>query len=202
MRDPATPAESPDARYAALRERQLKMLGELAEIGLELARGIEAESKRPGADPYAAMLAYARVARAVRQTILLQSRIIDGPEAERAKAGKSKTLTPADRAAEVKQRILAILDRAIDSGPEAPERAERLRVEAAERLDDEANLLDRPVVEIVADICRALGLRPDWSGLAADVNAAEDVARGDDGGPFEVMWLDSEGWPTPAGDSS
>jgi hypothetical protein len=187
--DPAASA----GRAEALRDRQLQMLGELAEIGLELARAVEAEAKGGELGLDAAILAYARVSRAVRQSIMLQSRLLDGTLAE-GKAAEA----PGARRAEVRARVSRILDRAVEASNEAPERVERLRAEAAERLESErfGDLLERPVVDIVADICNDLGLSPDWMALHADINAAEAVRWGDSDDPGElgVVWLP----PAPA----
>src|SRR5687767_8630850 len=87
--DPALVAPSPAAAPAtdarALIERQLAMLTRLAEIGMEIAEACGREAvAAPGAGEGAAQtperlrdpgLAFARVARAVRMTIALQSRL-------------------------------------------------------------------------------------------------------------------------------
>jgi hypothetical protein len=184
-------------------DRQLQVLGELAEIGLELARAVEAQAKQPEADVEAAVLAYSRVARAVRQTVMLQSRLIRELQAEeRGEADQAEAARA--RRAEVKARVSRILRRAIEAErdePESdrPERIERLKAEAAERLEDYFDeLLERPVAEIIADICGDLGLSPDWRGLADDIAAAEDVARGEE--PEEptrlvVRWLPTQAPP-------
>jgi hypothetical protein len=202
MTDQATigTAEAP-AWARPMLERQLQMLGELAEIGLELARAVEAEAKGPDANLDRAMLAYSRVARAVRQTIMLQSRLIQGPPGEDEAAER-----PAALRAEVKARIGRIVRRVIEGGPETPEGMERLKAEAAERLEAEAfgDVLERPVVEIIAEICKHLGLKPDWAGLVDEINAAETLAAygSEDGTPdkddtVRLWWLYPDG-PRPA----
>lgn len=76
---PSRPAEfrpdDPDWR-ARMLDRQLRMLGELAEMGLDIACAIEAKGRAPGGDPAAAELACARLSRSVEKTIALQSRLI------------------------------------------------------------------------------------------------------------------------------
>jgi hypothetical protein len=186
-----------------LLDRQLRLLGDLAEIGLELARAVEAEARGPEADVQAAVLAYSRIARAVRQTVMLQSRLIRELQAEeRGEAAQAATLRA--RRAEVKQRLSRIFRRAIEAEHDQPERIERLRAEAAERLEDELvrDLLDRPVAEIIADICRDLGLSPDWRGLADDIADAEAVLRGEEPEQptrLEVRWLPTQ--PPPRNSS-
>jgi hypothetical protein len=196
---PADAIDRPADWARHLLDRQLQVLGELAEIGLELARAVEAEAKGPDADVDGAVLAYSRVARAVRQSVMLQSRLIRELLAE--ERGEAAGAEAAHRRkAEVKARMSRILRRAIEAERDDPERIERLKAEAAERLEEElfGDLLQRPVAEIIADICGDLGLSPDWRGLADDIAAAEEAARGEDDEPerLEVRWLPPQG-PAP-----
>jgi hypothetical protein len=89
------PPADPSAAGRALVERQLGVLTELAEIGMEIARGagrcavesLEGDAAATGPDP---TLAYSRAARAVRMTIALQARLLKAlPELDRAEAGRS-----------------------------------------------------------------------------------------------------------------
>ena len=138
-------------------ERQLVMLTRLAEIGMELAEGAAAT-----ADP---ALTYARVARGVRMTIALQSRLLkDLAELDRGDAQAQAAKVAARRA-----RIHTLVERAIEAGQDDEDEIERLSDEARERLydgDEFDDLLDRPIAEVVALICRDLGLAADWSGPA------------------------------------
>jgi hypothetical protein len=179
-------------------DRQLQVLGDLAEIGLELARAVEAGAKGPDADLDKAVLAYSRVARAVRQTIMLQSRLIEVVQADTARAEAI-----AARRASVKARMRTLLRRAIDAEHEAPDRAERLTAEAAERLEADlyGDVLTRPVGEIIADICRDLGLDPDWPALQGEIADIEAVVAGEDrqaGEPdrIQVVWLEPRDGPS------
>jgi hypothetical protein len=71
------PAHPVDDRAHARTERQLELLGALAEIGLEVARAVERRARDAGPDEdlNAIARAYARAARAVRLTVMLQSRL-------------------------------------------------------------------------------------------------------------------------------
>jgi hypothetical protein len=184
--------------------RQLQLLGELAEIGLDIARAIERQIKPVEREPSlaelnAAATAYARVARAVRQTILLQSRLLTESRADSAQAGVLRT------------RASGIVRQAIEGEYDDREKVERLAREAAEGLEREVygDILIRPIGESVRDICRDLGLEPDWPALADTISAAEAFARGDRDtvaapytGPMEVRWLDDDEEPVAAADSS
>jgi hypothetical protein len=195
-------------------DRQLQVLGELAEIGLELARAVEAEAKGPEPDKPdvdrpnldRAVLAYARVARAVRQTIMLQARLIEALQAaEAGEADKARALQA--RRAKVKDAVRRVVRAAVEAEHEAPEAIERLCAEAAERLEAEAfgDLIARPFREIVAEVCADLGLDPDWPALEPKILQAElsiaDEADEDDNGSFDLYWLGDDG-PVRVTDSS
>jgi hypothetical protein len=198
-------AETPDAPDTWARpmlERQLQVLGRLAEAGLEIATALEAQAKGGEAVVQGDVaMAYNRVARAVRQTIMLQSKLIE--------ALRDRESAAADRAAARKANAARIVRGVIeDERDNDAERAERLKAEAAERLEGEdfGDLTTRPFGEVVADICGDLGLSPDWLALAQDCYAAEAALSGKAGaapadepdqGPIEIRWLDSG-----AGDSS
>jgi hypothetical protein len=163
----------------ALIARQLQQLGDLAEIGLEIARAVEARVKAAGPqddlDPFVA--AYARVARAVRLSIMLQSRLIDQRDvAQRREAYDHKQALDFGKARierEVERAVLAA------HGDDKPE-VDRLMTETADRLDleDYGDILQRPVEEVVALICKDLG-------LAADGWVVEGVEEVLDGQPSE-----------------
>ena len=108
-------------------------------------------------------LRFARIARAVRQTLALEEKF----EAERR---ERREAAEAERAAELgerglrrKNRASNIVERMLDDFPEAE--AERLSDSLHERLADaeDADFADRPLGEIVAAICRDLGVTIDWS---------------------------------------
>jgi hypothetical protein len=181
-------------------DRQLQILGRLAEAGLEIAVALETQAK--GGEVVVqgdVAMAYSRVARAVRQTIMLQSKVIEVLQArETARAG---------RKAAARGAAARILKGVIEDGEGGDgEPGERLKAEAAERLEQEdfSDLLTRPFAEVVAGICRDLGLSPDALDLAEACCVAEaglygPAGEGASAAPafegVEVQWL-------PAGDSS
>ncbi|HEY4030736.1 MAG TPA: hypothetical protein VGM25_10360 [Caulobacteraceae bacterium] len=214
MNAPATlPSDAPPSAACAdwarpLIERQLQILGRLAEAGLEIAVALEAQARGgPEVVQGDVAMAHARVARAVRQTVMLQSKLIealDDREDERAA-----------RQASVRANAARIVRGVIEDERGDGERAERLGAEAAERLraEDFGDLLSRPFGEAVAGICRDLGLAPDWLALAEDCFAAEAAIAGrpveapaepEYRGPMTVRWLDPapDPRPRPAADSS
>src|SRR3569833_311014 len=183
-----TPAEAPapdpaDAR--ALIDAQLAMLRQVAEVGLQMtleigrqARGEVPEGQAPtGLGDLA--LAYSRASRALRLTVMLQSKLVhDRAEiGRRAKldagfAASREPAPPLDPATQHKYRVERIVERvAREAVGDDAEALDKLMTEAGDRLDDEdlyGQVLDRPVGELVALICRDLDLDPDWARLAQE----------------------------------
>jgi hypothetical protein len=199
------PAAGPTDWARPLADRQLQMLGRLAEAGLEIAVALEAQAKGGEAVVQGDVaMAYSRVARAVRQTIMLQSKLIEAlQESETGRAGRK-----AAARASAARIVRGVIE---DDRSNDVERAERLTTEAAERLREEdfGDLLARPFAEAVAEICKDLGLSPDWLALAEDCAAAEAALASkpgeapeepEDTGPMEVRWLGEE--PKDGRDSS
>jgi hypothetical protein len=215
MPDPLPPAASASADVdPALAEaagepravivRQLQVLGELAELGLDIARAIarqaateapgEAPAEMPGETTRAPQvvkgdvsLAYARVARAVRLTIALQSRLLQDLRALDEVAERHLHGGRSNTARERKARVRRILDRVIDAEVGDAAEGDRLAGEVRERLENDdiyGDVLARPVGEIVAMICRDLGLSPDWVRLAEEAWAQDEIAGGQAGSPF------------------
>lgn len=196
-----TPPVATPADWARpLAERQLAILGRLAEAGLEMAVALEAQAKGgPVVVEGDAALAYDRVARAVRQTIMLQSNLV-GTLQERQAAEVNRKAEARSSAARIVRDVIED-DREIKSDRE---RARRLKDEAAERLavEDFGDLLVRPFGEAVAQICRDLGLSPDWLALAEDCAAAEakltappgaaPAASAQTQGPIKITWVDPD----------
>ncbi len=174
---------------AERRERHLGMLAELAEIGMDLARDVRrraleaAETVSGDADtapqdgiavqgsavnPRADWgLVFARIARAVRQTVALEARLAADAENTRAQRGAAAEgrLVAAERvrSKQQKDRVRRLVEGMIVSEAEG-HRAENLRLDLDERLEDpdiEAELGWRPIGVIVAAICEDLGIKAD-----------------------------------------
>jgi hypothetical protein len=184
------------------------MLDRLAEAGLEIVIALETRAKgaasAPADDPVdldAVALGYSRAARAVRLSILLHAKLIaDRDDAARAAARQRGT---EERAAQAeaddiarrleplyvhKFRIERVVERVAEAEhPDDEEEVDRLIAEAGDRLDDEdlyGDILQRPLGEMVALICRDLGLHPDWERLAGEAWAVEEAEEGDPRSPF------------------
>jgi hypothetical protein len=201
----AAPAEGGGDWARAMLERDLEILGELAEDGLAWSKAIqrqgirqaeaagpdEAEAPAPRAE---LSRSYAQVTRAVRLAVMLRAKLIH-------------ELRELDAAppmhANRKLGVLRVVKRAAQAEFEDDDRVERLVREAAERLDREdicADLMSKPTSEIIAFICKDLGLEPDWPELAQE--AWEEAKRNADPAKkmapepvkYTVSWLD----PQPA----
>lgn len=220
LSDPTTQADTPSAPEAspsprALIERQLWVLGRLAEAGLNLALAIERQGTAEDAAPAAASdvaLAYGRVSRAVRLTLALQARTLGDLQALDEVAARrldgDRVKAERERQGLVQQRrdcVQRIVERVIEAETPCETEVDRLADAAAERLEHDdiyGDLTTRPVGEIIALVCRDLGLSPDWSRLAQEAWAQEEIEGCAPGSPFAAPpalgWLDPE---DPAADA-
>jgi hypothetical protein len=187
--------DDPAAWAQAVLRRQVERLDELAELGMRMAQAIQAE-KAGGA-----VTVFSRVAKVVRLCGLLQARLIKdmdearrraliyAPMTEQADAlAETRERARLDPAHEHKARIEKIVERQVKAlHRDDEEEVERLMLEACERLDDDdiyRDVLNRPVGELVALICRDLGVEPDWPRLAEEAWAQDEIAAAPPGSPF------------------
>jgi hypothetical protein len=199
---PQTPPSSdaaPDWARPFL-DRQLALLGALAESGLEIAVALERQAVGKAGDSAPVTsgdisLAFARVSRAVRQTVALQARLIADRQAFEAGAVSTRVQAAKDRElrgiwAKPKQieRAKRMLWRiAAEDTPDDLETAELIANEAAEQLKDEdlyGDILTRPFSEIIAEICLDLGLSPNWADLIEEPWAQQEIESGHIGAPL------------------
>jgi hypothetical protein len=192
-RSPDPAATAADLRARATFDQQLGMLGRLAQAGLNMALALEAQAiaTHPeaavdqGPQPYGApipapvcldfplpdpghlALAFTRVSRAVRMTLALQARLlkgdIGGPNTLASRPPAPPPLeTRAQRAGRAGAIVRRLVAGAEDDAFEAAEQMERVHERLADP-DITGDLLDRPIPELIAEICRDLRLSPDWS---------------------------------------
>ena len=159
-----------DARETdeARAERHLAVLKELTEIGLKLARAVCAQATGEAAPDAPAIvstdlgLTASRIARAIRQTVALEAKLIEDRRAGQTKRAAELAQETKVRAWLRKSKVQDIVERAIEAQESGTE-AERLLSDLTERLmdpDDEALFADRPLPDLVARICRDLGITP------------------------------------------
>lgn len=181
------------AELRAVMDRQLAVLGRLAEAGLNLATHVEQQATTPGA-PLEALpslaLAYARVSRAARLTVALQSKVIRDIQALSEAAHRHRAADDKKAARDHKDRITRVLDRVIGVEVDDADEVDRLAEEACERLEHDdiyGDLQQYSTGEIIARVCRDLGLAPDWSRWAEEAWAKGEVRRGAAGSSFAML---------------
>lgn len=208
MSDPADIcAEAPSDVAPSSADRHLAMLDRLAEAGLQIAIALEAEAKSAASAPAdrpvdleAVALSYSRVARAVRMSLLLHAHLVQGGEVRAQAQAKTTAERPPPQPVDpewareevARDRVARIVRRVIQAEHDDEERVERLADEAVERLEDldcYGAVTARPMSEMVADICHDLGLSPDWTRLAIEAWAVEEMSSGDVGEPLETFAL-------------
>ena len=167
MTAPTSPAEAvpidPDAERD---ERHARALREMVEIGLEVLRDVGQQ-----ADPG---LSYDRVTRALRLTMALEAKFAqdrkarerDDADRRRALSAAKKPATPLDeRRRDVLRNVVPEMIKAHADREYLPGEKE-VYDEAEELIDyelEDADVLNRPIVEVIGVICQALGVEPDWS---------------------------------------
>jgi hypothetical protein len=167
--------------------RRLRLLEELAEIGMELARalkpGAEADKttagESPGKDPAAV---FAPLSRAIRLTLALEARtdqdlrdLKAGVSRERQEArAKAAERNGEAREYKIRESVMKVAERECENLEALVDLEEALE----ERLDMDEAYFDRslrPLRPTVERLCKDLGLSPDWSRWAGDGWAYEDI---------------------------
>ncbi len=216
--DPA----SPTPWESALLDRQLERLDKLADMGMALAAEIQrrATTAALDADITHAAIDFARVSRAVRMTLALQSKLVrDFKTPIKAGSGKADNDgdgfidfeaywddgTPITTAAQKRVLRETVESLAKDCGLET-ETAKRMETEALEALEREPVYPapgNRPFRKFVAQICEDLGLNPgDLPSFAAAIGESDQSPAIDEDGPLaertEERLLEAAGQAHPA----
>jgi hypothetical protein len=178
--DPAAPAndDAPDPSVARA-ERRLRLLEELAEIGMELARALRpgAIGEMPAPDKASGKVrdpadAFAPLSRAIRLTLALEAKTDEQLRDLKAgvvrdrEADEARAVERAKKAREAReQRVhglvmdVALAECESDAAYDVWEALDE-RLEHDEAYDDYA---DPPLRETVERLCKDLCLSPDWS---------------------------------------
>ena len=176
----AEPETEPDPQ-AEDAEYYHRVLHELIDMGADLARTLHpqalsrAEAVEPGEHPDAVSapdptVAFDRISRAIRHSIILARKLGEPAQAPGRRAASARTAA--------RRRIIRDVEDAIQRSAE-DEQAETLHAEFLDRLDaadldDEID--DRAVPEIIADICRDLGLAAPPGAQPWKRRAPKDIA--------------------------
>ena len=193
------------ARSQLVLDHQVELLAELAEIGMGIARDIgrkvaevaAAPSDQPQPSTHDLALAFERAARGVRVTLMLQAKALDTLCDLSIRGSRQAPASPRPIDEDRPARVAGIVRRLAQArhGADKP-RIDRLMVLAAERLDRESlsgALPHRPIAQLVARICRDLGLDPDWADPAI---WSQGWDWGEEVAPVETE--DDAGPPRPA----
>ncbi|HEY3696170.1 hypothetical protein [Phenylobacterium sp.] len=153
-------------------ERHGRVLAELAELGLTLARELAAKAGAAQTDEAAQALALAfhRISRSVRLSLALESRLAG----ERRQAIREERVLTERKVEKRKDQVRATLARQVYAETETDE-AERLLDELEERLEEEAlfdAFADGPVEACIARIRAGLGLPADPANDPGPAHAA------------------------------
>jgi hypothetical protein len=202
LADPGDPAVAGAETPRGLIVGQIGILGRLAEAGLAIALSVEQRATAaPDADLGDVALAYGRASRAVRLTLALQSALLKDLQAldetaARRVLGEAANAERAQKTQEAIRRIRVerVVGRLIQAETGDAAEVDRLAGEARERLEDDdiyGDLSERSFGEIVALVCRDLGLAPDWSCWAQEA-WMQDPAPGGAGrsSPAPPRWRD------------
>ena len=162
------PQPEPDANQAAENTQYyLRVLHELIDMGTDIARQIHQQSKspatasEPGTDEKPApdvTVAFDRITRTIRRTIVLAHKLSEPakPPADR---------DPAQHRSAARRRIIRGVEDMIQQEFDGTE-ADALRSELVERLDSpdlDDDIENRPIADIIKDICHDFGLDT-WRG--------------------------------------
>jgi len=200
MRTASSPRTAPPDPADVRTGELAAMLRELSEIGMDLARSLreavrdQVEAARAAGEPAPAVtseagLTFSRIARGVRLTVALERALYEPPKG----AGSAKDRDMAAQIAGAAQRLRRKLwvvagghevktwvEKTIETQATGEREAERLKAELNEKLADEDEirpLLGLPVGEMIARVCRDLGLEPNEQLWAHEPWAIEEAAE-------------------------
>ena len=167
----ASPISEPPDPAAERTARHLALLQELAEIGMTLARGLQREAEHADTRRSDLGQVFSHIARAVRQTLALEAHLAEGGQVRAAQQAETHQAQQDRKRADADQRrdlvngvLFDALDHYLAANDMDLEAGEALFDRLDDREDDFAND-PRPVGEIVAEVCAALGVTVDWETL-------------------------------------
>jgi hypothetical protein len=173
---PSALPPSADPTVDARTERRLARVEELAELAMGMARLVSAQAHAEPQKAGELSLQFARIARAVRQTLALEAHFCEPqpaaapPRPEEVPPWTARGMSEADyraakRAANRRFESEMIVGRAIEREADARD-DESLLVSLADEYEDltepELFASDASLAEIIAGICADLGIAPRW----------------------------------------
>jgi len=184
------PQADPQDRMRALLEKQLGVLDQIVDAGLQIVLALQPT----GPEDATIGLSFHRVSRAVRLTQAMQRQVLsdilalDQPSAPSPSPASGAGAPAANPAASRRNRVRAVVERVILAEHGGGREFERLSKIAERLLEDEdlcADILSKPMSELVDMICHDLGLSPEWLRLAEAAWAQREVQTGPVGAPLK-----------------
>ena len=197
MPSPLTFFDAPSDLADARAERQARVLERLCDLCMDVAEALREQvlgqvAAREAVDAGQTALALSRIARAVRLTLALEARLAEPPPERAAAAGAPGAVAKPDirfflRAKRRGHCALAAF-KAIELVADGDnDRREELRSEVRERLREvDDDIMNRPIGEVVAILCREFGLPYDPTLWADEPWAIEEAENAE------------SPWPPPA----
>jgi hypothetical protein len=196
-------------------ERQLRTLRRIADRGADLAdtMAMRAQAASDIDEAREASLIYDRASRSVRRTLAMEMRLVETHRAQKAKArreaAEAKAADTRRRVAERKRHVLETIADAVETAEDEGELGEAFSgdiiqdlYESLERIDEaDETFADRPIDEVIARLCKDVGLTPDGRATLLTKEAAQYdrlVSAARTGGPEALAALRSFTF-TPAG---
>ena len=201
---PSATAADPQGRPARLHDWRMRMLEMAAERGIDLLDEVRDRARERTEDEDLG-LAYARISKAIRQSVMLHARFEEefnktaeqkAAEAAAARAAEAQRAALAEAAPKARQKrqvgkaVKLALDLAIDEAEaEATEPLDFSHhyAELRERLEDYDEYSDfgrLPVGAVVENICRVMGLTFDPALWEHEPWAVAEMAEKPEGSPF------------------
>ena len=179
---PTLSDEDIDAERAEWRARTLC---HLVVIGMDMARTLQDQARDlQGSDPGVIgpdlSLRFHRISRSIRMSLALDAKLISGFQAQ-VQDRKAAVLT--ERKALAKEAVSCQVDRDTPDRDLHRERSDRIE---REDLEDFEDFSDKPVSEIIAVICKDLGITPDWQAWSLEPWAIEERRTNVPGSPYNT----------------
>jgi hypothetical protein len=158
------------ANAADMTERHGRILAELSELGLALARGVQAQALA-AEDPATVAdlsLAFHRISRSVRQTLALEAKL-ERDRHRQDREDRTDAVREAERRVQHRKAQVRMAVERLVWSEAVEDEAERLLADLDNLLDEESlsdGFTESPLEAHIARICRDLGLSP-WPDGAA-----------------------------------
>jgi hypothetical protein len=195
MSAPAPTSSDQIAAAIARAERRLRLLGMMTRFCMALLRALTPGGAAGALFGLAWAKAYAAISRGIRLSIRIEAetrRLLRDLRAGILPAPRAERPRPAERAETEELEDLEDLEDPRKRVETESDTAFRARLEALEALLDQEAHADWSVQGTVRVLCRALNLKPDWSGWLGDDWIEDNLDA-----PFRQLLADTRAAPPP-----